>query len=307
MANEVSVTNQGDLLVTATLNRAIWLLTRDRVDLRETCWFADDPAGSGSDAVKIPQILWDEIMTAVGEGSSVTNSALGDGSATLTVARQAIGYDTTDLYQIVQGGAAKIAQLAEGGAEAGVRRASALIATACAGFSSTAGTSGSTITIDDVYTAQFALTNADVDDPVLFCVLKPQQFTKVQDSLRGEGGALQFTREAQDMIRYKSQGYKGSLNGIEFWTSARITDDSTDYFGAMYAKGAIAGVEAKPGELLGQLPSNPYLQLAAAGNSPMWVELERDAKAGETIVVVNYYCAFGENEDTLGVTIQTGM
>jgi len=301
MAGEVSYANHADLVVAAVLNQAIFELIADRVDLRHTVFYADDPAGSGSAAVKIPQVQFDEKMAAVAEGADVGNSALGDGSVTLTVARQALRYDTTDLMQLVSNGKVDIPRLGAGIAMGAVRRASELIALAIDGFSTTAGGVAVDFDVDTFYDAQFALEEADVPGGPVFWVTKPKQFTQFQSALRGEGGAIQFQGSTAELLAMKSQGYKGSFNGVDIWTSSQVQDDGSGYYGGMFAYGAVAGAEATPSLDESKIPVSPFLQVAV-DDSAIWVELERSAAGGLTKVVGNYYAAFGINEDARGVT-----
>jgi len=301
MANEVSYANQGDLVLAAILNQAIYEMIADKVDLRNTVFFADDPAGSGSATVKIPQVTFDEIMTGPSEAADVSNSALGSSSATVTVARQAVRYDTTDLFQIVSTGKVDIPRLAAGIAMAAVRRASQLIGLAIDGFSSTAGSTGTVFSVDDFFDAQFTLEIADVPGGDMYWIARQKQFTEFQSSLRGEGGAISYQASTAELLAMKAQGYKGDFNGVSLWTSSQVANDGTDHKGAMFAKGAVAGAEATPQLISSRVPVSPFLNVAVP-DSAIWVEMERNAAGGLTKVVGNYYCGYEINEDARGVT-----
>ena len=300
MADEVSVANQGNLLIAATLNRLIYELTTDKVDLRGLAWFVDDPSGSGSVAVKIGQTNFDDVMTAPAESGAVGNTALGNGTATVTVARQAINYATSDLFQLASMGP-DVDRLAAGGAMAGVRRAAGLIMTAAAGFSNTAGTSNTELTVDDILSGQFQLIEADVSGAIS-TVLDPHQFTELQSSMTGLGGPAQYRMDSQEFSRMKDHGYMGNWNAIDFWVSSQVTDDGTDYYGAMWAMGGIAGAEMSPRVLQGRIPASAFFAAAIDG-SPIWVEFDRTGTSGLTNVTANLYTGYSLNEDAKGVAI----
>lgn len=306
MAGEVSYANHADLVVAAVLNQAIFELIADRVDLRHTVFFGDDPSGSGSAAVKIPQVQFDEKMAAVAEGADVANSTLGDGSVTLTVARQALRYDTTDLMQLVSNGKVNIPRLAAGIAMGAVRRASELICSAIDGFSNTAGATGVDWNVDYFYDAQFTIEEADVPSGPTFWVCKGKQWTQFQSSLRGEGGAVQFQGNTAELLAMKGQGFQGTFNGVDIWKSGQVQDDGTDIKGGMYVYGAVAGSEVTPELDNDKVPVSPFLSVAV-DESAIWVELERSATGGLTKVVGNYYPAFGINEDARGVTTLSAL
>lgn len=306
MPNEVTVANNADLVVASVLNRAVYELIQDRVDLRGTVRMVDSNTGRGSAAVKVPLTDFDETMAATAEAAAIANSALGDASATITAARQAVRYDVGDLFSL-SGGAANLNAIVGGIAGAMVRRATGLITAAYTGFSNSVGTSGAALTVDNVYDAQEYMNLANANGP-FFLVLHPKQYNDFVDSLRGEGGAAQFEAATAEQLAIKGQGFKGIWHGMEIFTSSKVSDDGTDYTGALYAMGALGMLEATPSDELASMigGSNMWMQAAVPG-SPLWVEIERDAAYGLTKIVGNYYAGLGELDDNLGVGIATGM
>ena len=71
MANEVSITNNGDLRIAAILNKMVYRKLNDHVDLRNLCLRVDDPAGQGTLVTKIPQVDFNEVMSTPGEAVEV--------------------------------------------------------------------------------------------------------------------------------------------------------------------------------------------------------------------------------------------
>ena len=304
----ITTTQNADLINAATLNSLIYELIADKTDIRGLVWYTDDPTGSGSNVVKIPQVAFDEVMSSPSEGSSVANSTLGDGTASATVVRHALRYDRTDLMALIQGGMMTNDRLAAGIAMSAVRRAAGLIMTQIATAAATVGTTGVDLSVDTVLSAQFTLMEANVSG-MPACVLEGHQFTEFINSLRGESGALGTgpgAGDTREMIRMSDMGFKGPWNGIQFWVSDQVTDDATDYFGGMWVMGGIAGAEASPVLSNAEIPASQFLA-AARPDSSIWVEFERDASAGLTELVGNYYAGFILNEDAKCVQLQSVM
>jgi len=305
MANEVSLTNNADLRIASVLNQEVWQLTSDKVDLRSTCYRIPAAGVVGTLAVKVPQVLFNDIMAAIGEVTDVPPNALENDTVTVTAARQALRYDPSDEF-LISGGNTGPAELANGLALGYVRRASEMITTLYPSFTAVAGDTTVALTVDDIYDASFDLEKADVSGTSPNCVLSPKQFTDFQSSLRGEGGAIQFVPATADMLANKGQGFKGTWNGINFFTSSQVTDDGTDYYGAMYLPGGIVLLEMPVEVIRTVIPTNAFLSVAVAGSS-MWVEIQRDASKGLTEMVGNGYLGVALNEDGLGVEIRSAV
>ncbi|MFH1498820.1 MAG: hypothetical protein ABII82_13445 [Verrucomicrobiota bacterium] len=303
MANEMTYAAHGDLRLAAVLNREIYELMHDMVDLRGTMYNAGDPTGSGSAAIKIRQLSPDDIMGTPGEVTDTLPTAMGDGSATVTVAERTLRYDVGDLFAATspdpQAEISAVVRALYGGA---IREASDLITDLYTGFATSEGNTGVVLTVDDIYDAQFAIQLQDNMDPTSYVVLHPKQWNELQASLRGEGGAIQYSPETNAALRAKTMGFKGSWNGHMFFTSNRIESDGTDYTGAMYSPGALAIAEGSAQGALSAMFGNVFASVAIPG-APVWVEFQRDASKGLTECVGHYLVGVDENEDLKGVKI----
>ncbi len=308
MANEVSQAGKAaDLGLAAILNRDIWEMIADKQDLRHTVMYTSDPSGTGSAVVKIPQVTFDEVMSAPTEAGALSNSTLGTSNATVTVARQALRYDTTDLFQfLAPNGGLDIGRLGAGIAMAYVRRVSALIMDAVDTATSVVGTSGAAMTVNDLYDAIFTLEQAEVPAGPYFSALASKQWTDLQSSIRGEGGANQFQAATAAMLSIKGQGFRGSWLGIDFYTTAQINNDGTDYSGGLWAMGAIAGTELKVGALKQKIRLTPALEVAT-DESAVFVEIDRTGSTAVNEIVGNGYTGIAKNEDARIVEIKTSM
>jgi len=303
MANEITYTGQGgDLRASEILNAAIWDLIYDRTDLRQICLKVADLGGSGSSTSKTAQVDFGNAMGAANadETTAAGNTTLSSGNLSLSVAQQIIAYEISDLLSVTGGpGNLGMADLARAVAESYVLRFTQMACEAGDGFSSTVGTTTVDLTMDDIYSAIFTLEQAVVPGPYN-CVLSPTQFTDLQESLRSEGGALQFHAPTAEMLAAKGPGFKGSFLGVDFWASNQVQDANggADSAGWMQGAGAIAYVEASAaGAMAGSV--------AAPSMSPVYAEFDRVADPGLSRIVAHAFVGVGIGEDARGVSIIT--
>ena len=249
MANEVLYSGLGDLRLAKILNNEIQLLLADRFSLRNHPSIANfgNIAGRGSSVLSIPQAGLDgyDLMTAVGsETSSASNVALTDASADITIARYALRREISDLANMTDSVGLNVERLAAdmvGGYEMAVTNA---ICDTIDGFSATAGTSGVDLSVDDFFSALFTLEQANVQTPYV-SVLHPVQVTDLQNSIRAEGGALQYIAATQEMLTAKGQGFAGSFLGVDIFKSSKVptANAGADRAGAMMGYGAVGMAE----------------------------------------------------------------
>ena len=100
------------------------------------------------------------------------------------------------------------------------------------------------------------------------CVLKSPTFTEFQDSLRAETGPLMWVPASAEQLEAKGPGYQGTWQNIEFWVADAVTDDATDYTGAMYGPEAFRYTEGPVGKVL------PQIDRRIASLSPYWLQTE---------------------------------
>ena len=53
--------------------------------------------------------------------------------------------------------------------------------------------------------------------------LSPRQLADFQESLRAEGGALQYQAATADMLQAKGQGFQGRFASVDIYRSATLT------------------------------------------------------------------------------------
>jgi hypothetical protein len=303
MANEITYTGDaGSLRSTEILNSMVWDLLYDGTDLRSICIKLADLGGSGSDTSKTAQVNLGTAMTAAA-GDEVTatgNTALPVSSLSLSVASQIIAYELSDLMQITQGaGNVGMDTLARAVAASYIVRFTELACVAGSGFSNTVGTTTQDLLVDDFYAAIYQLEQTANNLPFA-CVLYPTQFTDLQESLRSEGGAVQFMPATAETLKAHGQGYKGQFLGVDIWTSASVptANAGDDSAGFMMSGGGVAYVEASARGIM------PGATMAPAA-SPIFAEFDRVSDPGLSRIVAHAYLGVGISEDDKGVAIIT--
>ena len=289
-----------DLRVAAYLNQTLFELLHERGDLRGTMVDVPFNANLGSAAVKLGLYQPLDAFSAPGEDTALSVTNISDSSATLTCARYGLQRELTDLAQIT--GGPDLDKLAADMAMSANYTLNSLLTAAFGSLATSVGTSGSNLTVDDVYSAQYALQLSLVNGP-FYMVLAPIQWNDFQASLRGELGAMQFVSATAEALGIKGESFKGTWNGIEIYTHNSVTTSGADRVGAMYGKGCFAYTEAPVDRIQAFMPN----AMAPAG-SKLVVEFVRGsvgASKGKTFVVGQYYPAVAEVEDLRGVKIVT--
>lgn len=303
MANELLYSSMSDLMVSAILHKELQLLLADRASIwgHPALVYLGDLQGAGSTAIKSAQAGLDgyDEMGAVSEGSSTSNTALTDGSATATIARQALQYQQSDLSALV-GNSVNPVRMAASMVESAYMRFTSMIAALSSGFSQSVGSTGVDMSVDDFFDADIAL-SLNSNPAQRLCMLHPRQLADLRTSLRAEGGAIQFMDATKEMLMSKGPGFVGSFLGVDIFQSSKIAtaNAGADRAGMMFCRGAIVYADGTPRPLVGAGGS-----VVEAG-SKIVVEFERDAGGGLTKIVGNYYVGVAEGQDLMGVGIVT--
>jgi hypothetical protein len=304
MANEILFSGLGDLRLSAILHQDIQLALADRAGLwgHPAITYYGDIAGRGSTALEVPLAGLDgsDKMAAIAEGAAVTNSALTDASPSITIARQALQYEISDLANLTDTLGLNTDRLAASMVGSADMRFTEMVAAITDDFTTTAGASGVDMTVDNWFDAQFALTLAGVPGPY-FCLLHPVQLTDLQGALRGSSGVIQFDPATPEMLAIKGQGYSGSYNGVDIFTSQQVptSNAGADRAGGMWGQGAVGYADGAMSAVRGAG------DLVMPAGTKIVVEFERSASGGLTKVVGNYYVGVGIVEDARGVSIIT--
>lgn len=303
MANEILAASS-DFLVASVLEMEILTKLSSLINLRGSPALVDfsPMAARGSLTLAIPLAGWDSlVMTAPGEATGVSNTALDSDQITLTIARQAIQLQISDELLVSSlGGAMSVERLAQAAASAYINRHNDLTVGLFAGVTASVGTSGADLTLDEIVDATQTLMRANNTDG-LYCMLHGQQMSDLQNSLRGEGGALSFSAPTAEMIAAKGKGYAGSYLGVDFWVNNRVAtaNAGADRAGCMWSRGAFGYAEA----------THPLSSLRGSINpqviSPVLIEFERAGTSGLNTVIASAFLGVAMVEDARAVKIVT--
>jgi hypothetical protein len=298
----ITYASLSDLTVASTLAAELQLKLGDRASLMNhpAITYVGDIAGSGSSVKKVGIVGKGlDPMAAATDGDSVLSTALTNANVSITVARQALYRQVTDLAgQTWASVGDLVTWCAEDMVGAATLRAQTMICTAGSAFSTVVGTSGAALTVTNIFSAIAALEAVSAPGPFL-AVVSPKQLSDFQNSLRSETGALQWIPATADMIAIKGQGYAGSYLGIDFFVSSKVVTSGSDKLGFIISYGAIGYADGTPAPIMG---SGGVMYPMG---TKMYVEMGRTPEAAISKIVGNYYVGFAELQDGMGVQLQT--
>lgn len=303
MANEILAASS-DFLVASVLEMEILTKLNSSINLRGSPALVDlsPMASRGSLVLAVPLAGWDAlVMSAPGEATGVSNSALDSDQITLTIARQAIQLQISDELLVTSlGGAMNIERLAQSAVTAYINRHNDLTVGLFGGVTASVGSTGVDLTLDDIVDATQTLMRANNTDG-LYCMLHGQQMGDLQNSLRGEGGALSFSAPTAEMIAAKGKGYAGSYLGVDFWVNNRVAtaNSGADRAGCMWSRGAFGYAEAAHPQSALRGSVNPQIV------SPVVVEFERAGTSGLNTIIASAFLGVAMIEDARAVKIVT--
>ena len=294
---------QTDLRMASRLGLQVFAILQDTADMLDAGALRNvgSVEGFGSATISVPYagLFNNHLAATAAEDTAIAGTALADTSVDISVVRHALAREISDLAQMTSRGGSDIAinTLAESlvtSARLGVMDD---IAAAIDSFTSSVGTSGSDMTVDDFYDAIFTLELANNPGP-FFALLSPRQIADFQESLRAEGGALQYQAATAEMLSVKPQGFQGRFAGVDVYRSAYVDNDGTDDKGGMWSEGAL-------GFATGRVPpprSNTIFQEVLP-----WLALEfdRDPSKAVSSVIAHAYYGIGVLEQARGVEIKT--
>ena len=303
MANEITYTGQGDNLRAAEIyNRMLHETLVDRTDIRQAITRLGDLSQAGSTALETGTVAFDDPMIAANtdETTAAVETALGDGQVTTTIAHQILVYGLSDLFMVTGApGMLNLQMLAAKMADAYTLRFTDLVCSLFTSVSATAGTSTVDMTVDDWYDGIFTLEQAVVPGPFSACIA-PVQWTDLQSSLRGEGGANQYKPATAAALQLKGPGYKGNLFGVDVYVADSVTTSGGNREGAMWGEGAFGYVEASPS---GAMPGS--LAVPIPSGSPVYAEFVREGNPGISRVVGHAFVGVSIVENARAVGLIT--
>ena len=303
MANEILYAGVADLRTAEILSGEYLrlLAARESLPQHPALLYAGDAAGTGSVVVKVPQIGLDgyDLPVSVADGAAVANTALTDGSTTITVARYSKAYEVSDLSRLSDRGLLSPQAFAADSVASTNALLVSLVASLMQGFSSSVGSTGSDLTVANFFAAIGTLEVANVAGPYL-AILHPQQVSDLRQAVgAASAGAVQWMPESQEQMRLLGNGFRGTFSGVQIFSTTFVPTvaGGADRGGGMFGRGAILWADAS------LPPSNSGEELIIGGK--VLFERERDAKSGLTQYVTHRYVGVAEGIDACGVQIAT--
>jgi len=249
-----------ELRLATALDTALHVLLHDAGTIRNTdaISYLGSINGTGAAGSRIREVGLDgyAAMVATADGSAASATVPTLDEVDITVAKYSILRELTDLANLTGFGddinPARLARSVVGEYEAAFMTA---VGTMIATASTNVGTSGVNMSVDDFYDAifQLELSGGGVPGPY-HCLLAPRQLADLQESLRAEGGSTAFNPATADMLTIKGQGYVGDFAGVSIHKSSRVTDNGTNFEGAMWGVDALgyktATVKPVPGAIM---------------------------------------------------------
>ena len=288
------------LRLAAILENEVSMQLADMASIRRTgaLKFAGDMAGSGSDAMTMRSASWGAKtpLTGVNEYDDVSATILNASTSTITISRNALRWDLSDLASLTGFGSdIDVYSLAASMAQSSEARINQLVCNTFSAATTSAGVTATALSVDTFFDAQFALELAN-NFGQIWAILHPRQIGHLIDSLRQEtGNAIAFSPATADMLAIRGQGYAGNLLGVEMYNSAYVAKDATltDYIGMMMSSGGVAYAVGTPSPLVGA-----GAEIRPQG-TPLVVEIDRDAAKGLSSVVAHLYAGSAINQDDM--------
>lgn len=309
MANEILFSNlSGDIRLAAMISQELHLLIRDTGNLRNTPYmqYAGSVNGTGSNVVRMRKIglYGRDSFTAPGEIAAVANTALEEGHADITAARQSLMYSISDQATLTAFGnspnEASPFNLAASIAASYNTRFAELTSTAAASFSTDAGSTAA-LTVSTFFSAIYELEKADSflgAPPPYVAVLHSKALAELQNSLRAEtANIISNTAEVAEMMKAK-ESYAGKLFGVDIYRSSHVTDDGTDYANYMMGIGAMAYADGTP-QIVGAAESMVMDKVT--------IEISRTPEQALTSVIGHCYLGCAIVEDARGVLLSSAV
>jgi len=304
MAGEILFsTLSGNARVSAVLHQTILEKLTDKASLVNHPYILNfgNLNGSGSSALQVPVVGLGgyNAMAAVADGSAASNTAITTGAATITIARQALVRQISDLAQLTSNGPMNVTveALAEDMVGAFNKRVTSMLCGLSSGFSTSVGSTGVNLSVSTFYDAIFALQLTANDS--FMAILHPQQINDLVSSLRSETGPGQYLAATQEQVQAKGPGYRGSLFGVELFGSTLVptANAGADYLGYMFSKGAVGYATGSAAPVRGAA------DVILPAGTPIVVELGRSAEAGLSTIVGSAFVGVAELDDARGVGI----
>jgi len=255
MANEILYSGLGDLRTAEALSAQYLLLLADRQAIPQNhpaLVYAGSVTATGSGVLKVPHVglFGYDLPSSASEGDTSANTALTDGSSTVTPARYTKVYEASDLARMTDpvNGFIKPEVFMQDAMIWANLKLTQLIANLVDNFTMTVGTSGVDATVENFLQAIDALEGNKVEPPYV-AVLHPVQWGDIRRDLAlASGGAVQWMPASAEAVMAKGIGYQGNLAGVDVYTCSYVptANANADRAGGMFGRGAIIWGDGDP-------------------------------------------------------------
>ena len=300
-------TDLGDIRLAKMITQEIQLLLRDTSNLRNSPFltYYGSVNGMGSTIMSVRKAGLDgyDSMAEIAENATGTDSIITDGKADLTVARQYLSYEISDLAVMTGYGNGDLDpfRLARSIASSYETRFSQMQSDAASLLGNSVGSSAVNMSVDLFFDAIFDLERAASDvgvEGAFAAVLHPKQLVELQDSLRNEtSNSVSMMAATEAMLEAKGRGYVGRLFGVDVYRSSHVNSAASAYEGYMITPNCLGYIDGVPASLPQAVD---FMQMGK-----VLVEMERTATKALTRVVGHAYLGIGVVDDDRGVVIKS--
>lgn len=207
-----------------------------------------DLSGQPSKAVDIP-IADAASAAAVSEGSELSNTQLTTSKVTLTASEVGIMATITDVLDVSSIATSRGAQMRQLG-NAMAQKLDVDICALFSGFSNTVGSTGTDLSLANVFDAIYGLESNNAPGPYV-AVLHPRQIADLRTAINAASGAV-FTGQgvragSNELGTVEDAGYFGTFMNIDFYQSTNVptANAAADRAGAVFSKDYALGMVKK--------------------------------------------------------------
>tara|TARA_Y100000401_G_scaffold33531_2_gene24919 strand:- start:10991 stop:11917 length:927 start_codon:yes stop_codon:yes gene_type:complete len=297
-----------NLRLAKMITQEITLLLRDTSNLRNSQFltYYGSINGSGSKVMSVRKAGLDGYnkMSGIAENATGSDTAITESSVDITVGRQYLSYEISDLASMTGLGANDIDpfRLARSIAASYESRFAELQCDTADGLSTNVvGSSSDTMSVDLFFDAIFALEQAASGvgvDGQYAAVLHPKQLVELQDSLRNEtSNSVSMMTATQAMLEAKGRGFVGSLFGVEVYRSSHVTNAASAHNGYMITPNCLGYIDGTPTSL------PQAVDFMTMGK--VLIEMERTATQALTRVVGHAYLGMAIIDQDRGCLIKS--
>lgn len=300
MANESTYGSIGDLATAEVLSGDYLQLrtSTEALPMTPALYYAGSISGRGSNVIKVPHVGLNgyNALSSTADGSSVANTALTDGSTTITVTRQSLRRSVSDLASMVRPDVLAKSTFAADALQAYSARLTDMICDVIDGYTATTGATGVNLDLAQVLASIGAAKALYAAGPWMGVLHTVQWNDFNLDAGLTAGGAIQWLPATAEMLPLKTAAFQGSFLGVDWYVSQRVVtaNAGADRAGAVFARGAVLWADGQA------IVGDPANQMSLGGQ--VLFERSRESAAGIDNFTSHAYLGVSKGLE-FGVTI----